>query len=293
MNIFRMPGLGWLRKIIEERRARPFSISLEYAVHPRPRYGYGRPLHARLAQLIDARRDCYRALLESFLLFKADIWRIGNTAHENPRTPIWINGFLPGLDAISLYALIRLHRPRLYIEIGSGHSTRFARRAIEDGQLDTKIVSVDPHPRVDIGAVADRSIQQAVEDMPLDLFESLQAGDILFVDNSHRAFSNSDVTVVFLDIIPQLKPGVLVHFHDIFLPADYPPHWNDRYYSEQYLLACHLLAPTQSFEILLANAFISIDSELSSIVAGLWAHPAMAGVERHGCSFWIRVTGVA
>jgi hypothetical protein len=289
INVFRMPGLGWLRKIIEERRAHPFSIALDFPVRPQPRYGYGRPMHARLAELIDAQRGTYGALLEQFLVYKPDLWRIEATAGQDPRAPIWINGFLPGLDAVSLYGLIRLNRPRLFVEIGSGHSTRFARRAIEDGELSTQVISVDPQPRVEVRAVADRVIEQPVEEIALDLFESLQKGDILFVDNSHRVFSNSDVTVVFLDILPKLKPGVLVHFHDIFLPADYPPQWNDRYYSEQYLLACHLLAQTQSFEILLANSFVSADPELSAIVSSLWLNPAMTGVEKHGSSFWVRI----
>jgi predicted O-methyltransferase YrrM len=288
MNVFKAPGLGWLRKIIEERRARPFSIALEFPVHPIPRYGYGRPVHARLAELMNEGRSGYRSLLESFLSFQPDLWKIGSRG-DDTRTPIWINGFLPGLDAVSLYSLIRLNQPRRYVEIGSGHSTRFARRAIDDAHLKTEIVSVDPHPRVEIRAVADRVIEQPVEEMALDIFESLHSGDILFVDCSHRVFTNSDTTVVFLDIIPKLHAGVLVHFHDIFLPADYPPEWNDRYYSEQYLLACHLLAQTKCFEILLPNNFVSADPELSSIVAGFWLHPAMAGVEKHGTSFWVRV----
>src|SRR5579863_7554106 len=151
MNIFRMPGLGWLRKILEERQARPFSIALDYPVHPRPRYGYGQPLHAELAGILGSRRACYRELLESFLPYYEDLWRI-------QPAPVWINGFLPGLDAASLYCLIRIHQPRVYLEIGSGHSTRFARRAIQDGQLATRIISVDPHPRVDIRTVADQVI---------------------------------------------------------------------------------------------------------------------------------------
>lgn len=275
--------------MIGRRRARQFSIALDFPVHPRPRFGYGKPVHARLSQIIDARRAGYRELLEQFLLYRSDLWSIRNPAGDDPRAPIWVNGFFPGLDSISLYGLIRLNKPRLYIEIGSGHSTRFARRAIEDGQLDTKIISIDPKPRVEIRSIADRLIEQPVEDIALDVFEALESGDILFVDSSHRVFTNSDVAVVFLEILPALKPGVLLHFHDIFLPADYPPQWNGRYYSEQYLLACHLLAQTQSFEIVLANTFVSEDRELGSIVAPLWSHPAMQGVETHGCSFWVRM----
>ena len=277
------------RNLTGRNRPPEYSLSVDFPVNPRPRYGYGRPAHARLAQILDARRETYRSILESFLAFRSDLWRIAQAPAGDPRSPVWVNGFIPGLDSISLYSLIRLHRPRLYVEIGSGNSTRFARRAIDDGRLETKIISVDPHPRVEIRPIADRLIEQPVEDIPLDIFDSLQSGDLLFVDNSHRVFTNSDVTVVFLDILPNLKPGVLVHFHDIFLPEDYPPAWNQRYYSEQYLVACHLLARTQCFEVLLANMFISRDPQLSALAAPLWDHPSMQGVERHGCSFWVRI----
>lgn len=278
------------RSLIGKSRARQqFSIVLDYPIHPQPRYGYGKPLHPRLLQLIDARRDSYRSSLETILLYKPDLRQIGRSSGEASRAPVWNNDFLTPLDAASLYTFIRVSRPRLYVEIGSGHSTRFARRAIEDGRLGTKIVSVDPHPRTGIRAITDEVIEQPVEEMTLELFESLQSGDILFVDHSHRVFTNSDATVVFLDILPRLRPGVLVQFHDIFLPADYPPEWNNRYYSEQYLLACHLLAQTRSFEILLANSFVSADFQLSSMLGELWQEPALKGAEKHGCSFWVRI----
>ena len=278
-------------RTIGRRQASPskFKIELDYPVHASPRYGYGKPLHPLLLQVIEARRSAYRDLLEKCVLYKSEIRAIESKPGGGEKGPQWVNGFLTAFDALTLYVLIQLHRPRLYIEIGSGHSTRFARRAIGDGKLSTNLVSIDPRPRIGTGGIADRVIEQPVETMALEIFESLESGDILFVDNSHRVFTNSDAAVVFLDILPRLRPGVLVHFHDIFLPADYPPEWNGRYYSEQYLLAANLLAPAQSFEIVLANSFISDDPELRSILADIWNHPAMEGVERHGCSFWVRI----
>jgi hypothetical protein len=277
-----------MSRLIERLKGiRKFSITLDYPVHPTPRYGYGKPLHPRLLQLIEARRPAYAAFIENLLTYKESLWQIAASPGSEPA---WINGYLTAFDAATLYALIRTHRPRLYIEIGSGHSTRFARRAIQDEHLDTTMVSVDPRPRAEIRTIADRLIEQPVEQMDLDIFDSLQSGDILFVDHSHRVFTNSDATVVFLDVIPKLKPGVFVHFHDIFLPADYPPEWNDRWYSEQYLLACHLLAPVPAFEIVLANSFVSADPALHSMLAPLWTDPGMEGVEKHGCSFWVRIT---
>jgi len=114
------------------------------------------------------------------------------------------------------------------------------------------------------------------------------------MDGSHRSFMNSDVTIFFLEILPRLKSGVLVHLHDIFLPLDYPPYWEYRYYphrywSEQYLLAASLLAGHRNYEILLPNRHISDTPLLASLLDGFWADARLAGVPRTGCSFWIQM----
>ena len=174
----------------------------------------------------------------------------------------------------------------------------FARRAIRDHGLPTRIVSIDPHPRTEIEALCDQSIRSPMEDVDTHVFDQLGAGDILFIDNSHRSFQNSDVTAFFLEVLPRLRPGVIVHIHDIFLPVDYPPAWADRHYSEQYLLACWLLANPKRFELMLSNAFVSIDSELSGQVAPLWDAPRFAEAKAaairvmpdfKGQSFWARL----
>jgi hypothetical protein len=196
----------------------------------------------------------------------------------------------PALDAIALYCMLALHRPALYLEIGAGHSTRFARRAITDNALPTSITCIDPSPGVTVEAVADRIITAPLEHTDLNLFNELKAGDVLFVDGSHRAFTNSDVTVIFLEILPSLKPGVIVHFHDIHLPYDYPPEWGHLYYNEQYLLAAYLLGGNR-LQILLPNAFVTRDVQLHSILQPIWRAPAMSGVATYGASLWAAVLG--
>ena len=136
-------------------------------------------------------------------------------------------------------------------------------------------------------------MRQPVEEVAPEYFETLQGGDVLFIDSSHRSFTNSDVTAFYLDILPRLKPGVLIHIHDIFLPYDYPPEWSDRFYNEQYLLACVLLARNPSYEIELANTFITYDPQLNSLVSQVFEHPEMADVAQYdwthtGWSFWMR-----
>jgi hypothetical protein len=188
-------------------------------------------------------------------------------------------------------------RPKRLFEVGSGHSTRFARRAISDHSTGTHITSIDPTPRAEIDEICDSVIRTRLEDADLHIFEELEPGDFLFIDSSHRTFPNSDVTIAFLDLLPRLKPGVILHFHDIFWPRDYPLEWSGRYYSEQYLLGAYLLGDASSrIEILMPNAFISQDARLAEICSPLlevpgirWSQdPAAWPFGIAGGSFWMR-----
>lgn len=267
-----------------------YPLFIDYPVNPQPRYGYGKPPHPRLYEIIDRNRESYKRVLALLLRYTDSLVQIARveTDPRSPR-PAWINGWLPGLDAVALYGLLCLHNPRRYFEVGSGNSTKFARQAIIDHRLRTTITSIDPYPRAEIDTLCDRSYRQPLEEIDLSLFEELEDGDILFIDHSHRVFMNSDATVVFLDVLPRLKPGVLVEFHDIMLPFDYPIAWKHWYYSEQYVLAAYLLAEGSRFDILLPNTFVSSDPELRAILSPLWADERMQGIETHGASFWIQI----
>lgn len=129
------------------------------------------------------------------------------------------------MDSISLYSLLAINNPRRYVEVGSGNSTMFASQAIRDHGLRTSIVSIDPFPRANIDSICDRVIRAPCEDVPAGFFESLTSDDILFIDNSHRSFPNSDVPVFFTEILPHLPSRMTYGIHDIFLPWDYPDEW--------------------------------------------------------------------
>lgn len=166
------------------------------------------------------------------------------TASDDPVddvSPYWRNDFFTGMDARVAYAFVRTLRPSRIVEIGSGNSTRFLRKAIRDGRLATRLVSIDPAPRLSTAQVADQVIPRSVIEAPMSVFHELAEGDILFFDGSHLCFHGSDVTHFFLRVLPILAKGVFVHIHDIALPDDYPPHFDERYYNEQYLLAAFLL----------------------------------------------------
>jgi len=262
-------------------------IDFDYSLDSKPRYGHGAPAHSVLASIIERNRAAYRSRLQSFLRYQEDFVSIPQRP-TNSLLPHWHNGFFPGLDAIALYCFMADFRPKRYVEIGSGNSTKFCRYAKTRRQLDTEIISVDPEPRADVDALCDRVVRKRVEDLDVSLFDQLQPGDTLFIDSSHRVLMNSDVTALFLDILPKLRSGVLVQIHDILLPFDYPLEWAPRFYSEQYLLAAYLLGG-EKFEILLPNTFITYDAELNTILSPLWSDPRIQCKEPYGASFWMRV----
>lgn len=266
-----------------------FPIYLEYEVDPQPRYGHGKPAHPKLYEIIDRGRRRYGAVLESFLAFSDDLLGIPLTA-TNDSDPCWHNVWMAGLDAVALYAMLRLNNPARYIEVGSGFSTKFARRAIRDGGLRTRITSIDPQPRAEIDSLCDRVVRARLEDVDLAIFDEVDPGDIVFIDGSHRVFMNSDATVTFLDVLPRLPSGVLVQIHDICLPWDYPSQIRDLYYSEQYLLAAYLLAEGSSVEIVLPNFFVSIQPELHHVLDPLWDRFTWSATPTNGLSFWLRKT---
>lgn len=263
-------------------------IRLEYPVNSTPRYGFGKPPHRKLYEIIDIKRQEYETLLDSFLKYGSSLKQIPVQSATDPLLPNWNNGWLPGLDALTLYCLIAETKPKKYLEIGSGNSTKFARYAIKTEELATEMISIDPCPRAEIDRLCDKVYRKPAEDIDTDVFNQLKTGDILFVDNSHRCFMNSDVTTVFLDVLPYLEPGVLVGIHDIFLPYDYPPEWAERFYSEQYLLAMYLLTKKEAANIVLPNAFITFDKDLSHTLAPIWEEINSPVVSRGGGLFWFR-----
>jgi hypothetical protein len=265
-----------------------FTIRLDYPIQPRPRYGHGRPPHPVLTRILDQRRAHYAQVLRGFVSLAEPLSRIPITADPaDPNTPHWNNTWFEGIDALSVYAFLALTKPARYFEVGSGNSTKFARRAIRDHGLRTRITSIDPYPRTEINTICDKIVRQPLENVDVAVFDELQSGDVLFVDNSHRVFTNSDVTVVFLDVMPRLKPGVLLGIHDIMLPNDYPPEWMPRFYSEQYMLAAHLLAEGTKTETELPCSFVGGCAELNGILDPLWAK--VPGAQRYGSAFWMRM----
>ena len=267
------------------------NLSMEYKVDFKPRYGHGKPAHPELLKIINQNREKYKALINKALSLKEKIWTIKDTSKETSAiNPSWNNGFLPGLDIIGIYTMLAEFKPTKYIEIGSGNSTKVAYKAKKEQNLSTEIISIDPMPRAEIDSLADKMIREPFENVDFDIIGELNENDILFIDNSHRILPNSDSLVFYLELLPRLKKGVIVHIHDIYLPYDYPQFMCDRFYTEQYGLAMYLLANPKKYEPILPNYFISEDKELSALISPIWEHENLKNVERHGGSFWLRIS---
>lgn len=172
----------------------------------------------------------------------------------------WNNDMFPPLDAIVLYGMLREYRPRQLVEIGSGLSTQIALMAASQSQ--TKITCIEPYPAPSLLALEPTLkalIKLPVQQAPMDVFTSLQAGDFLFIDTTHTVKLGSDVNYLIFNVLPQIKPGVYIHIHDIFLPYEYPKRWYDEisiFWNEQYLVLAYLLE-NPNIEILLPNYWLS------------------------------------
>jgi hypothetical protein len=266
------------------------TVFLDYHVHATPRYGFGKPPHGQLAEIINRNRKEYADFIDFAITLSDEIQLIKSSDKEKEvNLPTWNNGFLPGLDIIAIYAMLAKYNPKKYIEVGSGNSTKVAFKAKKERNLNTEIISIDPMPRAEIDHLADTVIRKPFENVDLELVYQLEENDILFIDNSHRILPNSDAMVFFMEILPRLKKGVIVHIHDIYLPYDYPQFMCDRFYSEQYGLAAFLLANPEKFNTIFPNYFVSEDAELASRLAPIFDHPNLKTVERHGGSYWLQI----
>jgi len=189
------------------------------------------------------------------------------------RPPIMIGGYLFEYsnrsfghgDADVLYSVVRSRRPARIVELGSGNSSVVIRLALERNRLEGDECAYevyDPYPN-DLLASTDMAVQAVplpAESVPATAFTQLNDGDILFVDTTHTVRIGGDVVAIILDSLPLLKPGVLVHFHDIPMPYEYAEQLvqDGFYWAEQYLLQA-FLAYNSSFEVVAGLRALSLD----------------------------------
>ena len=225
-------------------------------------------------------------LRDVFPEFKAEYEQIPTHATPGSNAFYLANGRFEGLDSLFAYGMVRHLQPRKIIEVGAGYSTLLlAQAALKNG--NTELHCIEPYPadflKQDVSGLNSLRMQK-VEDVELSVFLSLEDGDFLFIDTSHVVKIGGDVNHLFLEVIPRLKPGVVVHLHDIFLPFEYPKGWvvdEHRFWTEQYLL----------------QAFLTFNSEFEVLVSAVHAHTHHLDLLKTtfpksapwaGGSFWMR-----
>ncbi len=207
-----------------------------------------------VAQLLAGHHKVFHRFIDTMSKYEDDFRNISLDT-QDPQAPHWNQIWFLPMDGMSSFSIVADKKPKMLLEIGSGNSTKFFALAKKLHSPDTQIISIDPEPRAEIDDICDVVYRERMETIDLKVFKQLKRGDVLFFDGSHRALQNSDVTVFFTEILPQLNPGVVVGLHDIFLPYDYPRQWINRYYNEQYMLATFLLASPNT-NVLCACAYM-------------------------------------
>ena len=203
------------------------------------------------------------------------------------------NDWFQYADGLVLHGMLRHFRPRRVIEVGSGYSSGVMLDTLAvDPSLKTSFTMIEPNcerlrSRLRVGDETEvRLIEGVIQDAPRQIFERLEANDILFIDSSHVVKCGGDVNVICHEILPELQSGVIVHFHDVFFPFTYPERLlrAHHYWSEAYLLRA-FLCMNPSFEILLWNDYLRSTQPKS------FADAMPAEVDNIACSFWMRRSG--
>ena len=212
---------------------------------------------------VDCDLDAMKALLSALI----DVHG-GEFDALPPHSEIRALGYGPGfpvIDALTTYLMVRDLRPAKYIEIGSGLSTYYAWLAAAANGLDGRaceMTCVDPFPTGRLNELEDpavKAVVSKVEATDLGLFDTLDAGDVLFIDSTHVLKLGGDVAFLFLEVLPRLRPGVVVHVHDIHFP------YNTPYPAEQYVFRAKW--PLYRTEAMVLQAFLSFNREFEVVLS--------------------------
>ncbi len=258
---------------------RGFFIPYRYA-HTLP-YPGSNPTYPHIEELMVAAEPRFEELLAEIDALEEDLAALG---HEAPPAPRWTQDWFPTLDAAAAYAIVRGRQPKRIVEVGSGHSTRFMKRAADDGGLATHITAIDVHPSRFVDRLDVEFLRTTMSAVDRSVFANLAAGDILFMDSSHILMPGSDVDDLLNRVMPELPAGCLVHIHDVFLPDDYPAIWDWRGYNEQQGVAPLLTGG--AYEILFASHYISTRMAERLAASAIARLPSKPG--SHPASLWLR-----
>ena len=245
---------------------------------------------------IDMNQQAQLNLLRTFSKFRDEFQRFPIAPPIGDERFYLGNRLFDGVDALVAYCMVRHFQPRLIIEVGSGFSSLALGEAASKNGC-TSIICIEPFPRDFLRKGfpgLQTLIEKNVQEIDPEFFSKLQSGDILFIDSSHTVKIGGDVNYLFLEILPRLKPGVIVHVHDIFLPFEYRRDWvmdEFRFWSEQYLLQA-FLSFNSEFEVMMANRYLAhkyMDNLKAAFAVLADLQPGRpSSVRWDGGSFWMR-----
>jgi hypothetical protein len=222
------------------------------------------------------------------------------TGDHAANTELGFGPGIPAFDARTLYGMLREHRPARYLEVGSGLSTYYASLAAEVNGREghaMKLHCIEPFPFDALRELSDIELTvREVQDVELGCFEELDDGDVLFIDSSHALKVDSDVAYLVLEVLPRLRPGVLVHIHDVPFPyntpfpADtwvfgerWPIYWNEA------MVVQAFLSGNRDFEVLLSAPMVRHDDE-AFLVERFPSYTPLADDPNPPSSLWLRRT---
>ena len=216
---------------------------------------------------VDLRVPEQVALIEEFAArYKDEYEAFPRESNGDPTAFYLNNDTFSTTNAEISYSMIRHFKPRRVIEVGSGRSTLVALAATsknaETGGPTCDFTSIEPYPNPTIRALAERKalrlIESPVQRVGIEEFEKLEENDIFFIDSSHILAIGSDVEYEFLELLPRLRKGVVVHVHDIFFPMNYRKRHilrDHTFFHEQYLLQAFLMFNSE-FEVLVSDSYL-------------------------------------
>lgn len=237
---------------------------------------------------IDFRKEEQLKLLEKFD-YKKELIEISKLSKNDLTYSFQSGPFLSG-DSEILFSMVRYFKPNLIIEIGCGHSSLMIQHSINYNQRENNFyncehVCIEPFENPWLSKLNVKVVKEKVEEMGLNLFQSLKKNDILFIDSTHMIRPQGDVLFEYLELLPTLASGVIIHIHDIFTPRDYLKEWfNDGmlFWNEQYLLEAFMTFNSE-FEILCAVNYLK-----NSYFDEISYKCPMLTKDREPGSFWIR-----
>lgn len=280
-------------------RIRIFELGEKYGIHITPVHFY-HPIpdtrnlgtnvydHVKNIAGINFREEEQLSLVGKFSKYSDELKSIPNDFTGNESEFYFNNEFYGQMDSIIYYSIIRDFNPKKIIEVGSGFSTMIASQASLKNE-DTTIISIEPYPNSVLTKGLPNLVElikKPVQDIPLSKFKELNKNDILFIDSSHISQVGSDVNYLFLEVIPELKNGVLIHVHDWFYPFEYPKSWiKERkiFWNEMYLVQAFLIG-NSDYDILTSNYYL-IKNHFDDLKKSF---PFMVNTQGGAGSLWLK-----